>query len=316
MLSFLQNNLPFFGYPYKGSQIPCNLCQSDRTVVICSTDRRWKNLVTVACADCGLMRTDPIPTDSELAQYYASSYRFDYQMAGSKPPKFHLVRSARDARMRAAALEPYLVDGAKVLDFGCGTGEFLKLAKDKGCTVTGIEPGEDYAKFARETHGLNVINSPWQQVTLPAGGMDVISCNQVLEHLRDPMAAIAAINRWLKMGGVFYASVPDMRPSKKPSFERFHFAHVYGFIPETFEAALRLNGFEPLTADAAQTTTAVYRKISDTALDDVKLRDPDRARYLQDNFVDGSVAAYIFGGGYLKSAQRRFSKWYRDTFKV
>ena len=146
--------------------------------------------------------------------------------------------------------------------------------------------------------------------------MDVISCNQVLEHLRDPMAAIAAINRWLKMDGVFYASVPDMRPSKKPSFERFHFAHVYGFIPETFDAALRLNGFEPITADAAQTTTAVYRKVSETALAGVQIRDPNRARYLQDNFVDGSVAAYIFGGGYLKSAQRRFSKWYRDTFKV
>jgi SAM-dependent methyltransferase len=316
MLSFLQNHLPFFGYPYSGSHVPCNICHSDRKVVIGTTDRRWKNLTTVACADCGLMRTDPMPTDEELARYYASSYRFDYQLAGSKPPKFHLIRSARDAEMRAKALEHYLVAGAKVLDFGCGTGEFLKLAKIRGCVVTGIEPGEDYAKFARAAHGLDVINSPWQEVDLPAGEMDVISCNQVLEHLRDPMAAIAAINRWLKPGGVFYASVPDMRPSNKPSFERFHFAHVYGFIPATFDIALHLNGFEPVTPNAAETTTAVYRKIAEPNSADTAIRDPARARYLKDNFVDGSVAAYIFGGGYLKSTQKRFSKWYRDTFKT
>ena len=315
MSSLIQSVIPFTAYPYTGEAIACNLCGSDAKTVICETDRRWKKLRTVACSDCGLMRTDPMPTDEELDSYYRNEYRLDYQMAGSRPPKFHLVRSMREAHNRAGALANVLKPGARVLDVGCGTGEFLKVAKDKGCEVIGIEPGRTYAEFARSEYGIDVINAPWQQATLPQNGFDVVTCQQVVEHLRDPMAALARMTGWLKPEGTLYISVPDMRSNNKPSFERFHFAHIYGFTPETLEVALKLNGIVPLSGGPLQSTTALFRKDPSLRSEDVVLKDPARAARLAASYGSDSVAGYVFGGGYFRHAAHRFRKWRRDTFQ-
>lgn len=314
MNSFLRNNLPFTSYPYVGEPIACNLCGSDQKTPICATDRRWKKLATVACTDCGLMRTDPMPTDAELELYYRNDYRLDYQLAGDRPPKFHIVRSNREACSRAARLAGVLKPGARVLDLGCGTGEFLKVAREKGCEVVGIEPGESYAKFARSEYGLEVINAPWQKADLPLGIFDVVTCQQVVEHLRDPMAALGAMVAWLKPEGSLYISVPDMRANTKPSFERFHFAHIYGFTPETLGAALRCHHMVPAAGGTLDSTTAVFRRDPHPGLASVAVRDPSRARRLAETYGKDSVAAYVFGGGYFSHTAHRFRKWRRDTF--
>lgn len=314
MSSFLRNNFPFTAYPYSGEPIACNLCGSDAKTLICSTDRRWKRLTTVACTDCGLMRTDPMPTEAELELYYRNDYHLDYQLAGDRPPKFHSVRSNREARSRAARLAGVLKPGARVLDLGCGTGEFLKIAREKGCQGVGIEPGEAYAKFARAEHGIEVITAPWQQVDLPLASLDVVTCQQVVEHLRDPMAALGAMVSWLKPEGTLYISVPDMRANAEPSFERFHFAHIYGFTPETLGVALRLHRMVPAGGAALDSTTAVIRRDPQIDPASVIVRDPSRARRLAATYGNDSVAAHVFGGGYLRHSAHRFSKWRSDTF--
>lgn len=315
MSNFIQSVIPLTAYPYTGEAIACNLCGSNARTVICETDRRWKKLRTIACSDCGLLRTDPMPTDAELDRYYRNEYRLDYQLAGRRPPKFHLVRSMREARNRAAYLSNALKPGARVLDVGCGTGEFLKFAKDRGCEVIGIEPGRTYAEFARSEYGIDVINAPWQQADLPLSGFDVVTCQQVVEHLRDPMAALAAMAAWLKPEGMLYVSVPDMRSNDKPSFERFHFAHIYGFTPETLDVALRLNGMVSISGGPLHTTTSVFRKEPELLSGSVVVKDPNRAARLAASYRNDSVASYVFGGGYFRHAAHRFRKWRRDTFQ-
>jgi 2-polyprenyl-3-methyl-5-hydroxy-6-metoxy-1,4-benzoquinol methylase len=314
MSNLFQSLIPFAAYPYRGQSIPCNLCGSHEKTVICKKDRRWKPLQTVACSDCGLMRTDPMPTDAELEQYYRDEYRFDYQFAGERPPKAHLVRSLRDAHSRVAMLGDALKPSARVLDVGCGTGEFLKLAKEKGCEVIGIEPGKAYAHFARSEYELDVINGLWQDADLPEKGFDVVTCNQVVEHLRDPMAALGAIANWLKPDGVAFIAVPDMRPNHKPSFERFHFAHIYGFTPETLEVAMRCNGLVPASGEPLTSTTAVFKKSPSLDRASITVRDPSRSQKLAATYPDDTVVSYVFGGGYFRHAAHRFGKWRRDTF--
>lgn len=316
VVQYIRSLLPFTSYPYTGEYVSCNLCGSRETTLICNKDRRWKPLRTVACTDCGLMRTDPMPTDEELERYYRLEYRFDYQLAGRRPPRFHLVRSMRDANERAARLGTHLRPGARVLDVGCGTGEFLKVARDRGCDVLGIEPGSAYAQFARSEHGLNVINAPWQEARLPEADFDVVTCNQVIEHLRDPMAAIAALARWLRPDGVAFIAVPDMRPNARPSFERFHFAHIHGFTPETLDAAMRSRGLVPDDGRPLSTTSVIFRKVAGAAPAQLPLRDRARAQVLAEGYPDDTVASHVFGGGYFRDASHRFAKWRRDTFSA
>ncbi len=314
MKQLLQSLLPFMAYPYRGEPIPCNLCGSEDKALISSKDRRWKPLKTVACTECGLMRTDPMPTEDELSRYYRDEYRFDYQLAGKRPPKFHLVRSMREARSRLEKLDDWLKPGARVLDVGCGTGEFLKLARDRGCEAVGIEPGTSYAAFAQSEYGIDVINAPWHQAELPKRSFDVVTCNQVVEHLRDPMAALTAMSDWLKPEGVAYISVPDMRPNSKPTFERFHFAHIYGFTPETLQVAMARTGLIPKRDRDMQSTSTVFRKRETEEPMILPLRDRSRAAALSAGYRDDTILRYFFGGRYFRDTANRFRKWRRDTF--
>ncbi len=313
----LKQHLPFISYPYTGEDTACALCGAADALLLCSTDRRWKPLRSVACVQCGLIRTAPMPTEDELQSYYANEYRADYQFAGKTPPKFHRARSMREAEQRLALLNEVIRPGARVLDVGCGSGEFLDVAQKQGCSVVGIDPGSTYVDFARSAYGVDVLPVAWNEATFGDGAFDVISCHHVLEHLREPVAALRAMVRWLKPDGRIYLSVPDMRPNAKPSFERFHFAHIHGFTPETLQGTAAAAGLVAVDGDL-RATTDIFRKASaaELALDRVRARIIDRGRAgrLQAGYPDDSIATYVFRGGWFRDAGRRFAKWRRDTF--
>jgi SAM-dependent methyltransferase len=307
--------LPVLPYPYAGRAEACVLCGARDSKVIARLDRRLKPLTTQACTGCGLIRIDPMPTAAELATYYRALYRLDYQLALGRrdPPRFHLARSRRDAERRAERLAPVLRPGARLLDIGAGSGEFLAAAKRRGCEVLGIEPGEDYARYARRAHGVAVRAEGWEEAALPAGSFDVISANHVIEHLRDPVAALGAIAGWLRPGGVAFIAVPDLSPSRKPPFERFHFAHVHNFVPETLLAAARRAGLEPDPRFAAEGCTLVLRHAAAGPAAAKDVADPERAARIIAGFPPVSLAAHLLRLGWAAGMARRARRWAADT---
>lgn len=313
----LQNLLPFMPYPFVGSEEACNLCGSAQRVLICSTDRRLKPLDTVACIDCGLMRSNPMPTDEELSRYYASHYRTDFQFASSKPPKIHRVRSMRLAERRRELLKEWLKPGSRVLDVGCGSGEFAYLAKQAGCEVIAFDPGGDYLDFARAEYGVEAFISRWEDADLEPSSFDVVTCFHVVEHLLQPIEALRQIAAWAKPDGIVHIAVPDMQPNHKPSFDRFHFAHVHGFIGETLEAAAGIAGMVPVEGHLA-TTQAVFRKSMVDGSDRdclIPVKDRKRAIYLKERYPNDSVVSYVMSGKWARNAGYQISKWCRDFVK-
>lgn len=229
-MSVVQYFVPFTPYPYKGEEIVCDLYGCSDYEVICENDRRFKKLRTVACTSCGLMRTNPMPTEAEINEYYSSIYRLDYGPISSKPTRRHLNRSHRKAANRMEVLAPALKPGAQILDFGCGAGVFLSHAKNAGFETLGIEPGIAFAKFASDEFGLDIINDIWENVEL-ARQFDVITAVEVLEHLRHPVDAMRWLRDNLAEDGIVYITVPNMLPGDKETFRLFHFAHLYHFFP-------------------------------------------------------------------------------------
>lgn len=309
-LYFFRHVLPFTGYPYAGTPAACNLCGSRDAVVIGRTDRRLKALTSVCCTGCGLIRTDPMPTPEELVAYYAHAYRLDYQAAfGDRPPRFHVARSGREARARAALLAPALQPGSRVLDFGSGSGEFLSTAQEAGCEVVGIEPGRSYAAFARR-YGVEVIQDA-SVGAFPPEHFDVITTHHVLEHLRDPVDVLARLAGWLAPDGVLYVSVPNMLATQKPPHERFHFAHVHGFVPETLDLAALRAGLEPDPRFPRAGTTVVYRKSQRPAL--ASITAPESAARIVAAYPQRSVLRYVCSGAWVRPLVRRNWKVLRDS---
>ena len=61
------------------SKIQCKICNESDVQIVSLVDRRNKPLCTVICTGCGLVRTDPVPTKTDLDLYYAQHYRADYK---------------------------------------------------------------------------------------------------------------------------------------------------------------------------------------------------------------------------------------------
>jgi 2-polyprenyl-3-methyl-5-hydroxy-6-metoxy-1,4-benzoquinol methylase len=309
MASTLSYVAPFTAYPYVGESIPCIICGETATELIAEHDRRFKRLRTVACRRCGLIRTDPMPTAAEVERYYKSTYRWDYQFT-RRPSRRHLRRHAREAHARLALLAPALHPGARILDFGSGTGTFLGLAKHAGYEVLGIEPGGDYARFAREAYGVEVIEDTWEQINGPLGPFDVITAVEVMEHLRDPVAAMRWLAPKLAETGVLYVTVPNILPNGKETFRRFHFAHLHNFTPTTLRWAAAKEGFEPDPRFVSEGTHIVFRK-STTAV--VPAFTENLGPAVRRLYPDDSIGRYILTGGWLLGRFRQLRKTIRDS---
>jgi SAM-dependent methyltransferase len=190
------------------------------------------------------------------------------QTVQSSPPRRHLVRTRAEGVRRADLLASILAPGARVLDYGCGSGEFLLEGRRRDWKMEGVEPGEAYAGYARQM-GLSV------HADLPRakGSFDVITSHHVFEHLRDPVGTLRRLVALLKPEGVIYLAVPDMGPSTRPAFDRLHFAHVHGFIPETLDLLASSAGLCLDPRFPRERTVAVYKRGTSTLKPDPSLAD-------------------------------------------
>jgi SAM-dependent methyltransferase len=153
----------------------------------------------VECTACGALFFDPLPTSDELNDFYAASY-FDFDPHRGKGRGMAFARKYCRGRARG-----------RFLDVGCATGFFLKgVQAQSGWETFGVEAAPPAARFARTTLGLDIrLASELPDAQLPAGFFDFVHVNNVLEHVRQPMAFVRECRRIIAPGGTMYLSVPN-----------------------------------------------------------------------------------------------------------
>ncbi len=205
----------------------------------------------VECAECGVVRTHPMPSAQLLASCYASCY---YGEGGRKfnPLMEYAVRllSAQRARriMRWLAGNGRKPDTApRVLDIGCGRGLLLNTLRELGCKCHGLErvdfPAVDLGPEIR-LHRASL-----DEVGFAPGYFDVIVLWHMLEHLEDPFRALRSCARLLRPGGLLSVSVPNFDGFQAHCFGAHWFAldlprHLYHFRLGTLKRCLEEAGFE------------------------------------------------------------------------
>lgn len=157
-------------------------------------DRLYRNL---ACAQCGAAFLDPVPTAGELAAFYS---RADYH------DQFYALeeQGAQTTMLRRAL--PLLNGGGTLLDFGCGNGHFLAAARAAGFDCTGVEVDQATCALATRNSGCPVWSA--EELAKSGAAFDVIHLGDVLEHLPDPAATCAMLERHLAPGGRFFFEGP------------------------------------------------------------------------------------------------------------
>ncbi|MGH9721116.1 MAG: class I SAM-dependent methyltransferase, partial [Bryobacteraceae bacterium] len=100
----------------------------------------------------------------------------------------------------------------RVLDIGCGRGEFLEMMRDADVNAYGVELSEECVGLCR-AKGLEVLGEDLFEhlASLPDGQLDGIFCAQVVEHLPPPrlpeLVKLAALK--LRRGGLVAIETPN-----------------------------------------------------------------------------------------------------------
>jgi SAM-dependent methyltransferase len=148
----------------------------------------------VRCGECGVLRSDPILSDGELAALYGES-EFTYADEAEYTRKTY-------GRYLERALR-HVADRGRLLEIGCGSGFFLQEALAHGFREAwGVEPSSDAIAHAPESLRPRIYQGLYGPDTCPAASFDLVCGFQVLDHCPDPIAVIEACRKDLKPGGV------------------------------------------------------------------------------------------------------------------
>jgi 2-polyprenyl-3-methyl-5-hydroxy-6-metoxy-1,4-benzoquinol methylase len=233
----------------------CNLCGSSESRVVfedpppsspgveladflASVDRFDHYGRIVRCRGCGLVYTSPRPSSAALAHGYTVAVDNDYaQEDASRSINAHLALNT---------IKRFAQRG-KLLDVGCATGYFLNAARLYFETC-GVEPSRWAADYARERLRLEVHQGVLEEVSLAPASFDVVTLNDVIEHLVDPAAALARLGALLRPGGLIYLVTPNIESVSARLLRGYWWglrpAHLYYFSPATLTAMLEKNGFQ------------------------------------------------------------------------
>lgn len=133
--------------------------------------------------------------------------------------------------------------GRTYLDVGCGYGGFVREFADRGFQATGIELQEHLAEFSKANCvGLTdarVIQGNFLELDISQmGTFDVITCNDVIEHVSDPAQVISRMVRLLRPGGVLFMEIPN-RDCIEAVIQDGHY-QIFGLTHLERSAAARL----------------------------------------------------------------------------
>ncbi|WP_243358039.1 class I SAM-dependent methyltransferase [Fundidesulfovibrio terrae] len=207
----------------------------------------------VRCGDCGLKYQNPFPTMEALSALYASQDYYD----GQYFPAQFAERKAMFAH-RLAALEKLTGGPGRVLEVGCGRGQFLEAAIERGWKASGQEFAEGTVEVLKKIVPLAELAFGVfpRECPFPAGSFDLVHLNHVLEHFFDPMEALRRVWELLKPGGVLYCEVPRQSSlqttlsnliGRKDFAVHFFLEHICYFDRRSMTRALESSGFTPLS---------------------------------------------------------------------
>jgi SAM-dependent methyltransferase len=171
------------------------------------TDRKFR---VVECERCRLLRLEPRPTLAEIAQFYPENYWFepDQTAAGRLEEAYRRIVLGDHVSFVRRAIEDAHESGP-VLDVGCGGGLFLRILREHGATVLGLDHSQQAASVAWRANGVPALRGDLVHAPLPASSCAAITMFQVLEHLTNPIEYLDAARELLRPRGRLIVQTPN-----------------------------------------------------------------------------------------------------------
>ena len=196
------------------------------------------------CNYCKVRITYPQPPPEKIFDYYKSE---DY--VSHSDTKKGLINFAYQQvksitlRQKVRLLNKWS-PGKKLLDYGCGTGDFLQFAQAKNYSVSGVEPDDSARQLAAKK---SLVVHPLEWLNSTDRNFQAITLWHVLEHTYEPIKVLAQLKSKLEADGILVIAVPNYA-----SLDAKHYGadwaaydvprHLFHFHPDTMKlVAEKLN---------------------------------------------------------------------------
>jgi len=193
----------------------CRLCEAERGRLtpwlhgVVDLDRPNDEYVLLRCPQCGLIQTDPCPTEATLAALYADGSSSDYEY-----PEIGFIGQLKErlavAKVRAFARQ-LLHPPESILDFGTGAGRYASAAATafRNAVVCGTDFGAEPPAGSYYDRALANLSYVQYDGLSSSARFDLILARHVLEHTHDPVAMLRGLLERLTPGGTIYVEVPN-----------------------------------------------------------------------------------------------------------
>lgn len=169
-----------------------------------------KSFLVVECKNCRLIRLEPRPTPKELEHYYPPEYW--YAPEGDTASRLEEAYRRFVLRDHVNFVLRAIDDSGEkglVLDVGCGGGLFLKMLREHGLPVLGLEMSQAAAQSAWKRNGVAVVCGDLSKTPIERGTCAGVTMFHVLEHLHDPVSYLRSARDLLLPGGRLVVQVPN-----------------------------------------------------------------------------------------------------------
>lgn len=228
----------------------CPVCSGNKfSIKITCTDHMLSNekFILTECANCSFLFTNPRPTSKDIGTYYKSD---EYISHSNKSTNLinTIYKIARHFTMsKKVSLINSITNQKTILDYGCGTGDFLYTSQKNGWKITGFEPDKIAREKAIDLTKTNVLSSIEELKQIQE--VSLITLWHVLEHITELNSTFDTLKSKLSVNGKFLIAVPNHESYDAILYKDFWAAydvprHLYHFSQDTMKLFLNKHGLK------------------------------------------------------------------------
>jgi len=238
-----------------GSQ-KCNLCGGSRFQLFVTTFDRYhpkqQSFQLWQCQTCGLVVLLPLPNEEELQASYPrrflNPFLYFQNIKKDNLNRIYTFFHPYSVSWRLKQVEKEIGVG-RLLDVGCGNGDFLYEIRQRLWEVVGVETHSLQAQFVRGTLGLKVVKTMADLLPDYRHHFDVITFWHTLGHFLDLHGTLQQARELLHPRGVMLLALPNYASLDFWLYHRFWAAldtprRLFHFTPKQVRQLLRLNGWQ------------------------------------------------------------------------
>lgn len=234
--------------------VSCPVCHTAASAPFCRVPDRFElekgdQYRLLSCKGCRLIYLNPRPQEEHSGAFYQNSEYSPFISVNPKPTffdKIYLGLRTWNNRWKRRKIEAVRSEPGKLLDVGCGTGEFMLEMKQAGWDIRGVERDGNAAACAIENHKLRIVKGTIHDLPAVNKTYDVITMWHVLEHIYDVHQTVQRVRDLLKPGGLFVVAVPNAASLDASIYRQNWIAwdsprHVQHFSFETLSTLMKMH---------------------------------------------------------------------------